>query len=80
MKYQTNKAIIVNWSNSCTQLKYEFHLPKGLRCQIILEGGTKGKFFLDEFPKDIFPPNSFERDDAIHYGVIINPEDVEFSS
>ena len=51
-------------------------IPAGLRCRPITEGGTAGKFFLDEFPSALFAPNSFLLHDAIHYGVVLEPADV----
>jgi hypothetical protein len=54
----------------------DFKVPAGLRCKPIMEGSTSGKFWLDELPRDIFPPNSFIRHDATHYGVVIEEADV----
>lgn len=55
----------------------DFTLPAGLRCRPINEGSTAGKYFLHEFPRAIFPPNSFILHDATHYGITIEPEDIE---
>lgn len=51
-------------------------IPAGLRVKLIAEGGTKGKFFLDQFPASIFPSGSFIRHDAVHYGVVLDPDQV----
>ena len=39
-------------------------IPTGLRCRPINEGGTAGKFFLEQLPVDLFPPGSFIAHDA----------------
>lgn len=76
--YRTNKAILVQGFKGGASLPYpDFTLPAGLRCKAITEGGTAGKFFLDELPRDIFPSGSFIRHDADHYGVVIEAADVD---
>jgi thioredoxin-related protein len=49
----------------------------GLRVVPITEGSTRGKFFLDEFPEADFPRRSTLRHDAEHYGVVLEPYEVE---
>jgi hypothetical protein len=76
--YKTNKAILVQGFRGGSPCPYpDFTLPAGLRCRAISEGGTAGKFFLTELPRDIFPPNSFIRHDADHYGVVLEAADVD---
>jgi hypothetical protein len=65
------KAITVTWRHG------QITLPAGLRCTPIRGGSTSGKFFLDQFPEDLFPRNSIERHDAVHYGVVLEPDQVE---
>lgn len=48
----------------------------GLRVVPITEGRTRGKFWLDEFPDEEFKPGSTIRHDAVHYGVVLEPEEV----
>ncbi len=74
---KTNKVITATFGPSCGPTHRSVTLPAGLRVRRITEGGTRGKFWIDEFPKDLFPPNSFELHDAVHYGIVIEPEDVE---
>ena len=54
-----------------------FTLPAGLRCKVFHTGQGRQGFYLDEFPRDLFPPSSFIRHDAVHYGVAIPAEAVE---
>lgn len=49
-------------------------LPEGLRVAPI--PGQVGKYWLDEFPADLFPANSMIRHDAVHYGVWLTEEEV----
>ena len=71
------KAVTKKFSAASSTTHYEVSLPAGLRIREITEGSTKGKFFLDEFPADLFPPNSMIRHDAEHYGIILEPNEVE---
>jgi hypothetical protein len=48
-------------------------VPDGLRVKPVGSSRT-GWYFLDEFPFDVFPRDSFERHDAIHYGLVIQEE------
>lgn len=76
--YRTNKAILVQGFKGGAPLPYpDFTIPAGLRCKAITEGGTAGKFFLDELPKGIFPPGGFLTHDASYYGIVLEPEDVD---
>lgn len=52
-------------------------LPGGLRCSQIKEGGTAGKYFLDQFPPEIFPRGSILLHDVTHYGIVLEPEQVD---
>lgn len=49
-------------------------IPAGLRCTAT----TKGNYFLDEFPSDLFPNWSILRHDAEHYGIALTPDQVTF--
>lgn len=49
----------------------------GLRVVPITEGSARGKFWLDEFPEEDFPRRSTLRHDAEHYGVVLEPYEVE---
>lgn len=69
------KAITKRFGPSCGTV-HTVTLPAGLRVKPIKEGGTKGKYFLDEFPSDIFPPKSIVLHDAVHYGVVLEPSEV----
>jgi hypothetical protein len=51
-------------------------IPKGTRCVLITEGGTAGKFFVDEFGW-VPPRNALLLHDATHYGIVIDGEAVE---
>lgn len=76
--YRTNKAILIQGFKGGAPLPYpDFQIPAGLRCKAITEGGTAGKFFLDELPKGIFPPGGFLTHDASYYGIVLEPEDVD---
>ena len=57
--------------------KYPIDLPAGLRVREITEGSTKGRYFLDEFPDELFPTGSIMRWDCEHSSASIPPEDVE---
>lgn len=52
-------------------------IPAGLRCSMIQEGGTKGQFFLDEFPSNIFPTGSIILHDATYHGINLTADQVE---
>lgn len=59
------------------------NLPAGLRVSPVPEprgSFPEGTHFLDEFPEDVFPKNSMILHDAIHYGVVIQPQDVKGAS
>jgi hypothetical protein len=60
-----------------SRMVYELDIPAGLRTRLINVGGTKGSYFLDEFPHELFPANSFVRHDAEHYGIVLTPDQVE---
>lgn len=60
-----------------SRMEYSLRLRADMRCRRIDGGSTAGKFWLDEFPADLFPPNSFVRHDAVHYGIVVEPEEVE---
>lgn len=55
---------------------YTVTLPADLRCVAIDRGATQGSFFLDEFPRSIFPANSCITHDATTYGITISPDEV----
>jgi hypothetical protein len=56
-------------------------LPAGLRVKQCSETGqTKAEmrtWFVEEFPEEVFPRDSLERHDAIHYGIRLNRGDLE---
>lgn len=54
-------------------------IPAGLRAAPVAPypTQTRPQFWLEEFPTDLFPPNSIERHDAVHYGVWLEQSDVE---
>lgn len=52
-------------------------IPAGLRVIEIQSGSTKGQYFLDEFPRDVFPRGSIARHDAEHYGITYTRDEVE---
>lgn len=52
-------------------------IPAGLRAVRITSGATAGNYFVDEFPTSLFPINSIIRHDAVHYGVMLTPSEVE---
>lgn len=54
----------------------EIEIPEGLRVTEIKEGSTKGSYFLDQFPANLFPPNSIIKHDAVHYGVVLSKDQV----
>ena len=59
---------------------YRLTLPAGLRVKRIEglgAGSGLGKFWLDEFPVDLFPLGSIKLHDAVHYGVVLSPEEVQ---
>jgi hypothetical protein len=53
-------------------------LPSGLECVQIKTPGRwdAPKYWLDEFPENLFPPDSIEKHDAIHYGVVLMQDQV----
>jgi len=57
-------------------LESKLFIPKGLAVKF-LKDPLGGRWVLDEFPIKLFPPNSLIRHDAIHYGITINPENLE---
>jgi hypothetical protein len=77
--YKVKNTITKNFKPSGIPdcLMYTVTIPKGLRCTLITEGSTKGKFFLNEFPPSIFPFQSIIRHDAIHYGIVLELFEVE---
>ena len=56
--------------------RYTLRIPAGLRVLPITEGATAGKYWLDEFPEELFPLRSMVRHDAIHYGVTFEAHEV----
>lgn len=67
-----------------SRMRYEIHLPAGLRVKPIKgEPGTQ-MYFLDEFPVNLKPPftsfpvDSFVRHDAMHYGIRLSADQVDF--
>lgn len=54
-------------------------LPEGLQVSPMspLKYSQKKLYFLDEFPESLFPKNSMILHDAIHYGVVLNQEQVQ---
>lgn len=58
-------------------LTHTINLPAGLRVSLIAEGSNAGNYFLDEFPDDIFPPNSILRHDAEHRGIELTRAQVD---
>lgn len=76
--YKTKHPIEIKSFRGGSNLPYaDFTLPAGLRCKAISEGGTAGKFFLNELPLDLFPANSCIRHDAEYYGITLDAEDIE---
>jgi len=58
--YKTKHPILVTGFRGGGPSPYDdFTLPAGLRCRPINAGGTAGRYFLDELPQDLFPPDSF---------------------
>jgi hypothetical protein len=51
-------------------------IPAGLRVMRIMEGGTQGCYWLNEFPKSVFS-SPLLRMDAMNYGIVLTPEQVE---
>jgi hypothetical protein len=54
-------------------------LPAGLRVKPVAPYPTqvRKQYWLDEFPADLFPPNSIIRHDAVHYGVWLEESEVQ---
>lgn len=72
--YETKCPVDVRGYYGGSALGYpDFQLPKGLKCT---PSGMQGQFFLDQFPKEIFPLDSGLRHDAEHYGIFIDAENV----
>jgi hypothetical protein len=62
------------------KLRAPWHtLPIGLRVTPIpiMDSDFTGKYWLEEFPPGIFPPNSIYLHDAEHYGIVIPGHFVE---
>lgn len=79
MKKAVTKACTVHFGPNATPLSnYTVTLPAGLRVEEIRDGATRGNFWLDQFPLEIFPGDSLMRWDAIHYGVTLGRDQVEF--
>lgn len=55
---------------------HEVEIPEDLRCVVIDGGTTQGNYYLDELPCSLFPPDSFIRHDATHYGFMLTPDEV----
>ena len=81
MTYKTNGLITIHGfrGGSAYPCPYsDFILPPGLRCIPCGAGGDgTSKFLLDQFPPNIFPRNSALLHDAVYYGVILLPDQVE---
>ena len=74
---KVSKACTVNFKAVCETSDHGMlDIPAGLVCCQINEGTAKGNFFLEEFPINLFPINSIVRHDAIHYGVMLTPDQV----
>lgn len=72
--YKTKTSVIIHDYHGGSSIPYpDFTVPAGLRC---VPAGLR-RFFLDEFPMDVFPSGSTLRHDAVHYGVVLGSEDVE---
>ena len=56
---------------------YEIYLPAGLRVRRIEGEPGVQQYFLDEFPVNLFPIDSFIRHDAIHYGIRLSESETE---
>ena len=73
--YRTKEPIVIRKFRGGSNQDYpEFTLPVGLRCK---PTGAPGKFWVDQFPPDIFPSGSGIRHDATHYGIILDEACVE---
>lgn len=66
-----------------SRMRYEIHLPAGLRVKKIEGEAGRQQYFLDEFPINQKPPftsfpiDSFVRHDAQHYGIRLNEDEVQ---
>ena len=70
----TKERIQRKWCHD--RMEYDVDIPKGTRCRLITEGGTLGCFFVDDLawiPQD----QGFLRHDAIYYGIVLQPDEVE---
>lgn len=73
-KLKREVALTFHYGNAMSS---DLKLPKGLRCKKIDRGTIAGKFWIDEFPSEIFPRNSILLHNAIHYGVVVEAANVE---
>lgn len=73
---KTKKCTVVYGPGATPLSRYTVEIPEGLQARLIVGGSTDGCYFLDEFPRDLFPACSFQLHDATHYGVVLSPEQV----
>ncbi len=75
---KVTKATQVHFTAASQTTDYGMiNIPAGLRVREIQTGRTKGMYFLEEFPNDLFPRNSMIRHDAVHYGITLSADMVQ---
>ena len=76
MNAYTRKPVTKTFEASDGKMRHTVTIPAGLRCTRIEQGSTAGKYFLDEFPENIFKRGSFTLCDAEVYGIVLEPDEV----
>jgi hypothetical protein len=59
--------------------KVTYDLPAGLRVKPITPYPTQTRplYWLDQLPEELFPLGSIQRHDAIHYGLVLEANQVQ---
>ncbi len=73
-RFRTKDEIRTTFAVS--RMRYDITIPKGTRCRRIREGSTIGKFWVDDLSW-IDRNDGFLMHDATHYGIVLEPEQVE---
>ena len=54
-------------------------LRRGLKCRRAMSSGTRGRYWLNELPVDLFPLGSTLREGAHFCGVLLDSTDIELT-
>ena len=73
--WRTRRELRFDWT--CQRMTWPLVIPAGTRCKPITEGGTAGKFWIDDLRWINRETHGFMVHDAEHYGIVIEAAEVE---